>query len=333
MTIPATRPSAVTTREELAERAAGYVEGAKSANTRRAYEGDIAHFRAWCEANRFSAVPTVPGTLAAYLTAHAGLLKTSTLARRMVAIRQANREAGNEMQMTPKLADLWKGIRRAHATRPDRKRALVITELRKVVQALPASPLGDRDRALLLIGYAGALRRSELVALSVDGSGEHHVMEVPDGLLIRLGRAKADQEAAGTLIAIPFGSHAETCPVRAYRAWRASGAIETGMLFRSIDRHGGIGESLSDKAVALIVKRAIEDAAKAEGWSQEKAEELAAGYAGHSLRAGLATSASSLGAPGHLVQRHMRHAKYETTVAYIREGEAFRENVAAMAGL
>ena len=105
------------------------------------------------------------------------------------------------------------------------------------------------------------------------------------------------------------------------------------MLFRSIDRHGRIGESLSDKAVALIVKRAIEDAAKAEGWSQEKAEELAAGYAGHSLRAGLATSASSLGAPGHLVQRHMRHARYETTVGYIREGQAFRENAASMAGL
>lgn len=334
MALPALPTSSGITFEQLAQRAAEYVERARSENTRRAYERDIAHFAAWSSENGLMPFPTAAGTLAAYLTAHAGVLKTGTLARRMVSIRYANREAGQEIEPTRSLTDLWRGIRRTHAARPNRKRALVIAELRKVVQALPDSLQGVRDRAVLLIGYAGALRRSELVAVAMDGSGEHHIEEVADGLVIRLGRAKADQEAAGTLIAIPFGSHAETCPVRAYRAWIAAAGLTTGHVFRSIDRHGRLSDGpMSDKAVALIVKRAIEGAARAEGWSAEKAMALAADYAGHSLRAGLATSASSLGAPGHLVQRHMRHARFETTTAYIREGEMFRENAASMAGL
>lgn len=319
---------------KLAERAADYIEAAKASATRRAYAADFVHFTEWCRANGGSPLPASGNVVAAYLTAHAGLLKTSTLGRRLVAIRQVHREAGHELDLGPRFADLWKGIRRTHGTPANKKRALLTAELRKVLDALPDSLLGKRDRALLLTGFAGALRRSELVALGLDGSTEHRLEETGDGLVLRLGRSKTDQEGEGDQVGIPYGANPATCPVRAVRAWLDASGITAGPVFRNVNRHGQVAkEALTPEAVRLIVKRAVERAAEAEGWTREKAEELAANYAGHSLRSGLATSAAIAGAAGHVIQRHLRHRKFETTSGYIRAGELFRDNAAASVGL
>jgi integrase len=179
-------------------------------------------------------------------------------------------------------------------------------------------PLGIRDRALLLIGFAGAFRRSELTSLDVAD-----LDFIGNGMTIRLRRSKTDQEGRGETVGIPWGANRETCPVLALQAWLDTAAITTGPIFRPIDRHGNIRpQRLSDRAVALIVKRHAEaaglDAAK---------------YSGHSLRAGLATSAAMGGASERAIMRQTRHRSLPMVRRYIREGDLFRENAAAQVGL
>ena len=145
------------------------------------------------------------------------------------------------------------GIRRSLGTAPDQKRALETAQLRRLLTATPEDTLGGRrDRALLLLGFAGGFRRSELVALELEdlADSEH-------GLRVRLRRSKTDQEAEGDVKGIPWGSHPETCPVRAVRAWLEASGITEGPLFRAVDRHGRLGSGrLGDRAAAEVVKRA-----------------------------------------------------------------------------
>jgi integrase len=177
--------------------------------------------------------------------------------------------------------------------------------------------IGIRDRALLLIGLAGSFRRSELVALNVDD-----VQVIGDGLVVTLRRSKTDQEGEGRKVGIPYGSNPETCPVRALRAWQEASGIEAGALFRSVSRHGKIGGRLSGFAVAIIVKRY----AGAVGLE-------AAGYSGHSLRAGLATAAAIRGASERSIMAQTGHKSAAMVRRYIRDGSLFRENAAAKVGL
>ena len=136
------------------------------------------------------------------------------------------------------------------------------------------------------------------------------------------------------MIAIPYGTNVETCPVRAYKAWRAVSGITTGPAFRAIDRHGHMAaDAISDKAVATIVKRTVAAGEISGGATTAEAYANAARFAGHSLRAGLATSAAANDAPGHAIQRQLRHKRFDTTQGYIRGGELFKKNAAGMAGL
>ena len=320
----------------MAERARDYAGQAKAPNTVRAYEADWRSFSAWCSAKSLTAMPAAPATVLLYLTDHAGVLKVSTLQRRLSAIRQAHEYAGHELVTTARaFRDTWTGIRKAHGAPPTQKAAAVIADIRRAVEHLPDTRIGARDRALLLVGFAGALRRSELAALEVtqrDGAG--WIEQTTGGLVLHLARTKADQVAAGEEIGVPYGSHPETCPVRAYKAWIDETGITTGAAFRAIDKAGRVGSSaLSDKSVANVIKAAIGGAALASGLSAEKASEMAARYAGHSLRAGLATTAAEANVPGHLIQRQMRHKRFDTTTRYIRKGQIFKQNAAAMVGL
>jgi site-specific recombinase XerD len=187
-----------------------------------------------------------------------------------------------------------------------------------MVEGLGTDPAGCRDRALLLLGFAGALRRSELVGLDVAD-----FTEGTDGFTVRLRRSKTDQEGAGRTVGIPYGTNSATCPVRAWRAWLEVSGITEGPAFRSVDRHGHLGATgLSAQVVALVLKR---HAAQA-GLDPKE-------VAGHSLRAGLATSAAAAGVPERVIADQTGHKGTAMLRKYIREGSLFRENAASAVGL
>ena len=211
-----------------------------------------------------------------------------------------------------------KGIRHTKGTAQAVKAPLTVDDLRVISDHLPDGAKGIRDRALLLLGFAGAFRRSELV-----GIDREHVEFVPEGVVITLPRSKTDQEGAGRKVAIPYGQHLETCAVRALVAWLAMARISSGPVFRPVDRHGNVGaERLTGKSIAVTVKNYMAAIGKDP-----------AAYAGHSLRAGFATAAARAGAEERDIMRQTGHRSTVMIRRYIRDGSLFRSNAAAMVGL
>lgn len=296
-----------------------YISQAKAEATVQAYKSDWNHFQSWCEDNNQQSLPASPQTLAAYLSDLASNHKTSTVARRLAAISKAHQTANVTNPANNELVRLTiKGIRRVKGTRPTQKVAAVTSDILAMLNTLPDNLLGKRDRALLLIGFAGAFRRSELVSLNIEDLDFR-----ADGIAISLKRSKTDQEGEGATKGIPYGRCAETCPVRALKAWLECAGITEGVVFRSVNRHGQVGtEQLNDKTVARVVKRAAEAA----GLDPSN-------YSGHSLRAGLATSAAMNGVSERDIMRQTGHHSVQMVRRYIRDGELFKSNAASQVGL
>jgi integrase len=216
------------------------------------------------------------------------------------------------------ITEALRGIKRVHGTAPNQKAPVLTEDLRLMLRHTPAGMIGIRDRALLLVGFAGAFRRSELVSLDCAG-----LAFTSEGMLIKLRRSKTDQEGQGRQIALPFGSNSSTCPVAAMRAWLEAAAITEGPVFRSIQKGGRVhAKRLSDKGVALIVKRY----AAAAGLD-------AATFSGHSLRAGLVTSAARAGVPERVIMRQTGHKSIDMVLKYVRQANAFSENAVNALGL
>jgi integrase len=294
--------------ELLGARAAEYVAAAKAPNTVRAYRSDWREFSAWAAWRGFEALPATPQTLALYLTA-----------RRLAAIGQAHRAAGWPTPTDdPAVKVVWVGIRRVHGTAAEGAAPLTVALLRRVVEALPEDLVGHRDRALLLVGFAGALRRSELVALDVAD-----VEQRTEGLVLRIRRSKTDQEGAGRLVGVPYGSNPPTCPVRALRAWCEAAEITTGPLFRPVTRSGKLG---GGRLTAASVNRAVQRAVRRAGLDPRP-------YSAHSLRAGLATSAAEVGVSERAIMAQTGHRSLAVARGYIRSGSLFRDHAAAQVGL
>jgi integrase len=216
------------------------------------------------------------------------------------------------------VSEVWKGIKRKKGIAQQGKKPFLTPDLRRMIGELPQDLRGLRDRALLLAGFAGGFRRSELAALRVVD-----LETAPDGLIMRLGRSKTDQEGRGRAVALPYGSDPQTCPVRALDTWLRQAGITDGPLFRAIDRYGQIsGQALHADSVGYLVKRAAARAGLETGQ-----------YAGHSLRAGLATQAAMNGASELAIMKQTGHRSLPTVRKYIREGSLFRDNAAAKLGL
>lgn len=312
--------AALATPEVIDAQVKEYIQHAKATNTVKAYRTDWHDFMNWCAAYNVSALPATAETLARYLTARATTVKVGTLQRRLSAISQAHTAKGYPRfsVLDEPLKSVWAGIRRVHGVAQQGKAPAVTADIKAMVDCLPGSLLGLRDRALLLVGFAGAFRRSELVSLT-----QADIQFTSDGLTLHLRRSKTDQEGQGRVVGIPYGSHRETCPVRSLQAWLKASGITEGPLFRAINRHGQIQPgALGDKAVALVVKRWAEAA----GLDPDQ-------YAGHSLRAGLATSAAQAGVPERVIMAQTGHRSADMVRRYIREGSLFRENAAAEVGL
>ena len=243
------------------------------------------------------------------------------MTRRLTAITKAHQVSGEKSPATMQQAavsETLKGIRRTLGTAQTTKAALLTTDIRKMVEALPETLAGCRDRALLLLGFAGGFRRSELAALNVED-----VLATEDGLVVKLLRSKTDPEGQGRDVGIPYGSGSGTCPVRALNAWVTAAGIGQGALFRGVDRHGHVSSlRLHKDSVGLIVKRAA-----------EAANLDPARYAGHSLRAGLATQSYLNGAGELSIMRQTGHRSLAMLRRYIRDGSLFRENPASKLGL
>jgi site-specific recombinase XerD len=292
-----------------------FARASKAAATRRAYQKDFARFTAWCAERDLPPIPAAPETVAAFLAAEAARgIKPASIGRRVAAIRYAHKLAGHDDPPTSSEAvkATVNGIRRTVGAAPVRKAPATADKVVAMAALADADLKGLRDRAILLLGFAGAFRRSELVALDV---GDLEFCE--SGMRVHIRRSKTDQEGAGHTIAIMSGSIA--CPVRAVRAWLEASKIAAGPLFRPIGKGGRIGtERLADHSVVLVVKAS----ASRIGLDPKL-------FAGHSLRSGFLTSAAGRGASIFKMMDVSRHRSMDTLRGYVRDAELFRDHAGA----
>jgi len=287
---------------------AALVQASIADNTRRAYRSDLDHFAAWG-----GTLPAEPALVASYLAAHAETLAVATLVRRIAAISKAHQAQGlaNPCRSEIVRATL-RGVRRTRGIAQREAKPLLREDLFRVLDAMGERMKDVRDRALLLVGFAGGFRRSEIVGLNYDD-----VDRVRQGVILTLRRSKTDQEGAGRKVGIPFG-RTRHCPVLALDDWLTVSEIEAGTIFRPVDRHARIAlERLSGEGVSLVVK----ECAAAAGIDPT-------GFSGHSLRAGFATSAVQAGVSTLKIRSQTGHASDTMLSRYVRDGELFVDNAA-----
>lgn len=335
---PQSGPSLPAHLEALADRAREYVEAASAPNTRRAYDSDWKHFGSWCRRQGLEQLPPDPQIVGLYITACASGAATSnrkpaavsSIERRLSALSWHYRQLGERLERGDRhIATVLDGIRNTHGRPPVQKEAVLPEDLIAMLETLDRGTLrGLRDRAMLLMGFAGGLRRSEVVGLDVaaeqteDSSGWIEVLE--RGVVLTLRGKNGWRE-----VEIGRGSSDSTCPVVALETWLKLGRIAHGPLFRRVTGGGkAVGpERLRDQEVARLVKRA----AIAAGVRGDLPEgERAMKFSGHSLRAGLASSAE---VDERYVQKQLGHASAEMTRRYQRRRDRFRVNLTKAAGL
>ena len=299
----------------LRDQAKIFASGAKSRRTREAYSKAWAQFEEWCRDHGVTSLPADPVLVAAFVTylAEEGIRPTS-IDLALVAISQAHKLSGHDSPTTSSaVRETLKGVRREVGTATRQVAPLLPEHIRRIVDTLGGDPIGLRDRALLLIGFAGAFRRSELVALNVSDIEEH-----PEGIKILLRRSKTDQEGQGRIVGIPFAEDPKLCPIRALRRWVDRSGITTGPIFRSVSRYGRVSDkTITGRSVARIIKRAVADA----GYDPTH-------FSGHSLRSGLATAAAAAGKSERSIMATTGHRSEKMVRKYIREGSIFLDNAA-----
>jgi integrase len=294
--------------------ALAFAAAEKADGTRRAYRSEWRIFSDWCAARDLEPLPALPETVARFLSGQAQLgVKASTIGRRCAAIGYAHRLAGEEPPTSAETVKaVLRGIRRTIGTAAEQKAPATADVVREMLKHCPDTLAGKRDRALLALGFAGAFRRSELVALEVSD-----LTETPDGLRVRIRRSKTDEEGAGQEIAISRGYRLR--PVEHVLRWLAAAEISSGPIFREVKKGGWLQDTaLSPYAVALIVQKY----AKLAGLDP-------ALFAGHSLRAGYVTSAVEANASLLKIAEQTRHRSVEMVRIYSRRVDLFRDHSGA----
>jgi integrase len=338
----------------LSEKARDYARNARADNTQRAYDADWRHFASWLRRQGLDPLPPDPQTVGLYLAACVEgapgrePLSVATLERRLSGICWRYRQLGRPLDVgDPHIATVLAGIRRAHGRPPAQKEAIFADELLAMLAVLDNDLRGLRDKAILAIGFAGGLRRSEIVGLDCgpgqteDGTGWIDIFGASNRQREMNGPEDPNSEGDGGLlltingktgwreVEIGRGSSPLTCPVAMLETWLRLGRVGHGPLFRPVARkNGGVGaDRLTDKHVARLVQKT----ALAAGIRGDLSEgERKRAFSGHSLRAGLASSAQIEEAH---VQRHLGHASAEMTRRYQRKRDRFRVNLTKAAGL
>jgi integrase len=319
-------------QRELLDAAREYINQSKASKTVNAYKSDLADFRAWAEKQGADYLPATPEAVTLYIThlAKTGS-KVSTIQRRLVAISQAHKADGYESPTHALVVrSTMQGIRRAHGIAKEGKSPILTEHVKAWVNDVlakapkPQSTVTARNKALVLLGFAGAFRRSELVGLN-----REDLEIVPQGLIVTLRCSKADQEGEGRKVGIPFGQiepdgqPSPTCPVTAVLEWLEAACIDSGPLFRRIRRGGWMtSDRLECKTVYLIVK-ALADSI---GLDPEK-------YGAHSLRAGHATQATLNGSTEADTMRQTGHKSESVFRGYVKIASVFQNNSAGRLGL
>lgn len=302
--------------------AADYARQALSEATLRAYRADWEDFSGWCHGRGARALPAEPATVAAYLASMAISHARATLRRRLAAIGRAHRMKGIAwMPEHPAIRDTLAGILRRHGIPQRRAAAVGTAELRRLVATCDTGLTGKRDRALLLLGFAAALRRSELAAVE-----REHLAFAADGMRLLIPRAKTDQEGEGAEVGVPRGAKPETCPVRAMETWLRDSECRYGPVFRKVDRWGKLAaEALHPDSLPKIFRRRVAMA----GLTAAALERLSP----HGLRAGFITEAYNAGARDEQIMGHTRHKDLRTMRGYVRRAKLLGDSPAKLLGL
>jgi len=307
--------AALVAARELARRASAPA-------TLRAYKADWMHYAAWCERMGFVPVPADPATVGAYLGSLGQSHSASTIRRRLSAIGKMHRF--NDQEWNPSHPDIQgplHGTLRQYGQPVQKAAAVTLDILRQLVATCDRSRRGRRDRALLLIGFAGALRRSELVALQVEDIAYDKA-----GLRLRLRRSKTDQVGQGAEIGLPRGRHVETCPVRAFEDWQAVALHKAGALFRRISTGDTVGNApLHADAVRRILSYRVGLA----GLTLEGFDRMSA----HALRVGFITEAYARGVRDEDIMRHTRHRDLRTMRGYVQRAGLVSDSPAGLLDL
>ena len=276
------------------------LKNSKANNTLRAYQSDFRDFSAFCAKNRLTSIPTQPKIIALYITHLSKTLKFSTLKRRIASISVIHKLKGHYLDTKhPIIMENLHGIKRTLGSRQKAKKPLLINDLKLIIKAINEEKI--RDKALILIGFAGGFRRSELVNIDYED-----IEFVDEGVKILIKRSKTDQSGEGTIKAIPYFDNKEFCPVI---------SLKTYIKEKFSSKNVGKVFDISDKSVALIIKRYAEKA----GLDSSK-------YAGHSLRSGFATTAAEFGAEERNIMAMTGHKTTQMVRRYIQEANLFKNN-------
>ena len=280
------------------------IRSSKSANTIRAYKSDFNHFIEFCKKNSFKSLPTEPKVVSFYLTHLSGNSKVSTLKRRLASISVVHKLKGYYIDIKhPLIIENLMGIQRKKGVFQKSKNPILINELKKIINAIEKYNTNElkknRDKALILIGFSGGFRRSELVNIDLDD-----IEFTKEGLKIFIKRSKTDQSGEGMTKAIPYFKEKIFCPVTFLKKWIEIANIQKGLLF-----------DISDKMVAILIKRYLSEA----GFDSKK-------YSGHSLRSGFATVAADSGADEKSIMNMTGHKTTQMVRRYIKEANLFKNN-------
>ena len=279
------------------------LKNSKANNTLRAYQSDYRDFSLFCSKNGLSSMPTQPKIVALYITHLSKFSKFSTLKRRIASISVIHKLKGHYLDTKhPIIMENLHGIKRTLGSRQKAKKPLLINSLKKIIKAIDQEKKErDRDRALILIGFAGGFRRSELVSIL-----KEDVELVDEGVKILIKKSKTDQSGEGSVKAIPYFQNQEFCPVIALKRY---------MSLKKFNSNSEKIFKLSDKSVALIIKKYAQIA----GLDPTK-------YAGHSLRSGFATTAAEFGAEERNIMTMTGHKTTQMVRRYIQEANLFKNN-------
>ena len=280
------------------------LKNSKADNTLRAYQSDFSDFSIFCTKNGFSFMPTQPKIIALYITHLSKSCKFSTLKRRIASISVIHKLKGHYLDTKhPIIMENLHGIKRTLGSRQKAKKPILINDLKLIIKAIDQDKI--RDKALILVGFAGGFRRSELVNIYFQD-----IDFVPEGVKILIRRSKTDQSGEGSIKAIPYFENQEFCPVIALKDYLNKKFSNSDKRKKEIKIF-----EISDKSVALIIKRYAEKA----GLDSSK-------YAGHSLRSGFATTAAEFGAEERNIMAMTGHKTTQMVRRYIQEANLFKNN-------